>query len=76
LSALQRRLAALETTKGRQSVVHQYVGMSKDDAMLLRFGPGGALAGATLIFAVNSLPPAGVPYRWATNKESPDYPTH
>lgn len=54
-------------------VVHQYAGLSTEDAVLLRFGPDGPPKGAELVFIVNALTPAGIDLFWARRKGTPEY---
>jgi hypothetical protein len=70
MNPLFRRVARLERNRGDGGVmvVSQFVGMTKETAMQLRFGPDGPPDGARIVLLANALPPEGVAYDWATNE--------
>lgn len=72
MNPLTRRLARLESAGGSDLlIVSQYVGMAKDEALQLRFGPEGPPLGANLVFIVNALPLQGVECDWAEQRGTP-----
>jgi len=75
LNPLLRRLAKVESDwgNGQVLIVPQYVGMTRDEALQLRFGAEGAPPGADIVFIVNALPPDGVDYGWAEKRGRPEY---
>jgi len=74
MNPLLRRLARLENANGGDLlIVPQYVGMTEDEALLLRFGLEGPPPDANLVFIVNALPPQGVDYAWAEGRGTPEY---
>ena len=75
MNPLLRRLAKVESDwgSGQMQIVAQYVSMTRDEALQLRFGPPGAPPGVGLVFIVNALPPVGVDYAWAEKRGTPEY---
>jgi len=75
MNPLLRRLAKVESDwgSGQTQLVPQYVGMTPDEALRLRFGPEGPPPGADLVYIVNALPPDGVDYGWAEQRGTPEY---
>jgi hypothetical protein len=75
---LERRLRRLEAAPGDGGwvVVKQYPGMTRDEAMLLRFGPEGRPSHVNIILIIGYLPavPDDVPlkYRWAWKPRTPE----
>jgi hypothetical protein len=79
MKELERRLRRLEipAVDGRWLVVKQYLGMTRDEALLLRFGPGGPPPHTNTILISGGLPDEidGEPldYYWAEKRGTPGY---
>jgi hypothetical protein len=78
MRALERRLRRLEhpAVEDEWVVVKQYPGMTRDEAMLLRFGPEGRPRDVNIILVIGYLPavPDDVPldYHWAEKRRTPE----
>lgn len=79
MKAIERRLARLESpgASAELLLVPQYSGMTRAEAMSLRFGAAGPLADADLVFIINALPPETdrrpIDYNWAAERGTPKY---